>query len=319
LKVSIVIVNYNGKHFLAPCLNSLKRQSFRDFETIVVDNASTDGSTELLRKKFPFVKVIRNATGLGFPEACNIGIAASKGEYVALLNNDAVADEKWLGSLVSYAGKCDSSVASFASRLMLLKKPGFVNSTGLVIAKNGRARDRDFGAALGRPSTYAQDIFGPSAGAALYRRAALEAVKEPGNQYLRGDYFLYYEDVDLAFKLRWAGFGSKYVHDSVVFHHHAGSTGKTPGLPARMSHTNCQRTILRNFTFRMILQNLHRIVLADIMEMGYVFLKCSPMAPFESKFIILTEFFKCRRWHNEMRKRFQADEKRVSVYLMERI
>ncbi len=316
-KVSVIIVNWNGKHFLAPCLNSLKKQTFKDFKAILVDNASTDGSVGLIRKKFPFVKVIQNAKGIGFPEACNIGIAASRGKYVVLLNNDTVADEKWLKTLVSYADRSSPSVASFASRLMFLKKPGFVNSTGLVIAKNGMARDRNFGERVCKASSYPQDIFGPSANAALYRRSTLEKVKEGENQYMRGDYFIYYEDVDLAFKLRWAGFGSEYVHDAVVFHHYTGSTGKTPGFSAWKAHTNRQRTILRNFTLKMILQNLHKIIFADVKEMAYVFLKCSPLAPFESKFIILTEFLKCRKWHNEMRKRFQTDEKAVSRYLQD--
>ena len=318
-KVSVIIINWNGKHFLEPCLESLKRQNFKNFETIIVDNASEDGSIEMLGKKFPHVKVIRNTEGLGFPAACNIGIAALHGKYLVFLNNDTVADKRWLDTLVFHADKSSSSVASFASRLMFLKKPGIVNSTGLRIAKRGRARDRDFGKKVANASAYSKDIFGASANGALYRRLSLEKIKEDAGQYMRGEYFIYYEDVDLAFKLRWKGYSSQYVHNAVVFHHYTGSTCKTPGFSAWKSHINCQRTILRNFTLRMILQNLPRIVFADIKEMGYVFLKCSPFAPFKSKIIILTEFLKWRRWHNEMRKNFRIDEKLVSRYLQDEI
>jgi GT2 family glycosyltransferase len=102
--VSVIIANWNGRHLLAECLDSLKRQTFRDFEVIVVDNGSADGSVDFLREKYSgFAVVLPQEKNLGFGVANNIGIRLARGKYVALLNNDAVADERWLEELVKAA------------------------------------------------------------------------------------------------------------------------------------------------------------------------------------------------------------------------
>jgi len=314
-KVSIIIVNWNGRHLLSGCLDSLKRQTFRDFEVIVVDNGSTDGSVGLLRKKYPWVRVIENKENLGFGHANNVGIAASKSEYAALLNNDIVADKQWLAELVSFAEACPQTVGSFASRMMLYKTPSIVNSTGIVFFKNGGATDRDFGKRMGKGCDLSVDIAGACAGAALYRRKALEAVVEPGNQYFSNRFFMYLEDVDLAYKLQWAGFGCKYVHPAIVLHHHRASSKRNPTLHILSGCLNRQRIILRNFTWKLILLNLHWIVATELLEFPYVFAMCSPLAPFRAKWQILSEFQIHRAWRKKMAKRFGKNEKRVSLLM----
>lgn len=125
--VSVIVLNYNGKHLLPDCLNSLWRQSYphERFEVILVDNASLDGSVEMVRDKFPWVKVIRNQTNLGFGRANNVAIRQTVGDYVALLNNDAVATEGWLRELVKAAegdpriGICTSKILFLHNRLPL--------------------------------------------------------------------------------------------------------------------------------------------------------------------------------------------------------
>ncbi|MFA4983515.1 MAG: glycosyltransferase family 2 protein [Candidatus Micrarchaeia archaeon] len=314
-KVSTIIVNWNGKHLLAACLDSLKRQTFRNFETIIVDNGSTDGSVELLRAKYPWARVIRNKENLGFAQANNIGIAASKGEYVALLNNDVVADRRWLGELVACADACPQSVGSFGSRMMLFKTPNIVNSTGIIFFKNGGATDRDFKKKMGNGCDLSEDIAGASAGAALYRRNALEAACEPGGQYFSSRYFMYLEDVDLAYRLQWAGFGCRYVHSATVLHHHRASSKKTPSLSIWLGCLNRQRNILRNFTWKMILSNLHWMAITELIEFAYVFWACSPLAPFRAKWQILREFQTHRAWHKELARRHGKNERRVSMLM----
>src|SRR5947207_12234201 len=98
--VSIIIVNYNGRHFLAELFDSLAGQTRPADEVIMVDNASSDGSVDFVRERFAWVKVIAWPTNAGFAEGCNIGVANARGEYIGLLNPDSVADERWLAELV---------------------------------------------------------------------------------------------------------------------------------------------------------------------------------------------------------------------------
>src|SRR3954452_4768161 len=98
--VSVIVVTWNGRRHLAPCLEALSAQSFGDFETILVDNGSSDGSDELIEADYPWVRLIRSATNLGFAAGNNTGIRASEARYVATLNNDKMAEPGWLASLV---------------------------------------------------------------------------------------------------------------------------------------------------------------------------------------------------------------------------
>ena len=99
--LSVIIPNWNGKRFLQECLDSLKDQTYSHFETILVDNGSTDGSVEFVRERYgEFVQIIRNEINLGFTGGNNVGIRAARGEYIVLLNNDTWADPRWLEELV---------------------------------------------------------------------------------------------------------------------------------------------------------------------------------------------------------------------------
>src|SRR5829696_8209393 len=116
-RLTVVIPNWNGERFLELCLGSLRDQSFRDFETILVDNGSTDGSLSFVRERFPWVKTIALGGNKGFAKAVNAGIKASATEFVALLNNDTEQDPGWLGSLISAAERYPES-GLFASKLV---------------------------------------------------------------------------------------------------------------------------------------------------------------------------------------------------------
>ena len=314
-RVSIIIVNWNGKHLLTGCLDSLKKQTFRDFEAIVVDNGSSDGSAEFVKAKYPWVRVIENSDNLGFARANNIGIAASKSEYVALLNNDIVADKKWLEEMVAHADSCPPTVGSFASRMMLYKKPNVVNSTGIVFFRSGGGVDRDAGRELDSSCDLSEDVAGACAGAALYRRKALEEVSEPEGQCFSNRFFMYFEDLDLAYRLQWAGFSCKYVHSAFVLHHHQASSKKKPTLAIWQGHLNRQRNVLRNFTWKMISYNMRWLVVTDILECGFVFLVCSPLAPFRAKWQILKEFSTHRAWHKELMRRFGKNERHICMLM----
>jgi GT2 family glycosyltransferase len=229
-RVTVVVVTWQGAHLLGPCLDSLERQTL-PHEVVVVDNASTDGTPGVLAA-YPAVRVVRNATNLGFAGGAHRGLEAARGEWVAFLNNDAVAEPGWLAALVT-AGDADPRVAAVTSQLLLADThPPRVNNAGVVVLPTLYGADRAAGAdpaEVARPA----EVFGFSGGAALVRRSAAVAV---GGFPTR--FFLYYEDTDLSWRLRLAGWSIRYEPSAVVHHLHAASSDASSSLFAFHNERN---------------------------------------------------------------------------------
>lgn len=222
-EISVVMVNWNSKDELRDCLLSLRAQTDRGFEAILVDNGSTDGSLEMMRDEFPEVVLIATGENLGFAEGCNRGIAAATKPWLAMLNNDAVAAPDWIATLRAAVRGADARLGMIQCCIRFKQKPDRLNSTGVHLMPNGNARDRDFDAPLrDEPPS---EIFCPSAGAALYRRSMLDACKLPSGWFDR-DFFMYYEDVDLGWRCRLAGFRAIYLPTAIVFHRFHGSASR---------------------------------------------------------------------------------------------
>ncbi|MGB6033600.1 MAG: glycosyltransferase family 2 protein [Bacteroidota bacterium] len=202
--VSIVLVNYNGRDFLEPCLHSLLDQTYQPIEIILVDNGSTDGSVELAQTRFPSVTIVESERNLGFAEGNNAGFAQANGEYVALLNNDTVVEENWLSTLVDRIRNDD--LALVCSQVITDGVPGefySMNGTLNYLGHNIMRHFRDL-----------TQVFYASAASLLVRRDIL-------NELFPDEYFLYQEDVYLSWKLRLLGHRIAMVPESRV--HHRGS------------------------------------------------------------------------------------------------
>jgi GT2 family glycosyltransferase len=229
-RVTVVVVTWQGAHLLGPCLESLERQTL-PHEVVVVDNASTDGTPDVLAAH-PAVRVVRTSTNLGFAGGAQRGLEAARGEWVAFLNNDAVAEPGWLAALVRTAD-ANPRVAAVTSQLLLAgTRPPRVNNAGVVLLPTLYGTDRAAGADpadVGRPA----EVFGFSGGAALLRRAAALAV---GGFPVR--FFLYYEDTDLSWRLRLAGWSIRYEPSAVVHHRHAASSDVSSALFAFHNERN---------------------------------------------------------------------------------
>jgi GT2 family glycosyltransferase len=215
--VSVVIPNYNGSTWLSPCLDALAGQEFRDFEVVLVDNGSTDGSVALLRERYSRVRLIVLERNTGFAAAVNVGIRAAQGEYVALLNNDTVAKPLWLGALVQTMNSSPEDVVAVASKMLLMDDPARVDDAGDVLSWTGAAQK----VGHGQPATdfvERREIFSPCAGATLYRRSFLE-------QLLGFDerFFAYLEDVDLGLRGRLLGYRYVFEPAAEVLHKGHGS------------------------------------------------------------------------------------------------
>ncbi len=216
--VSINILTYNGQDLIEPCLNSALKQTYKNFEVLVIDNASDD-ETLKRAKNFP-VKTIENKKNLGFATGHNIGIKQSRGGYVLCLNQDIVLDKDFIKHTVEIMEK-DDKIGSVQCKLLKIRdinrpKSKTIDHTGLVILKNRRVIARGQGE-RDKKQYKAEEIFGVDGAAPLYRRKALEDIKI-NNEYFDEDFFMYKEDIDLAWRLRLYGWKAIYEPKAVAYH-----------------------------------------------------------------------------------------------------
>lgn len=217
-RVSVIVVNWNRRALLASCLRSLQQQAGRDFEVIVVDNGSTDGSLELLHSpEFSQVQIIENSRNLGFCAANNQGIRAAGGEYVALLNNDAEPAPGWLSELVN-AIESGPDVGMAASKILLYEDHGVIDKAGHLIYPDGQNRGRGTGERDHGQYDRREETAWPDGCAALYRRSMLEQIGG-----FDEDFYAYADDAELGLRGRIAGWRCLYAPSAVAFHH-VGST-----------------------------------------------------------------------------------------------
>jgi len=223
---------------LAECLKSLEAQTYRNFETIVVDNSGAR-----LVKESERVRVIANDRNVGFGAAINQGLAASSCEFLASLNDDAVASAEWLAKLVACA-ESESKAGMFASEV-LMADTGRLDSAGMSIAADGTSRQRGHDEAAAEYTAKTDALF-PSGSAALYRRKMLDEIGAFEERF-----FLYCEDTDLGLRARWAGWECRYVPGAQVKHRYSHSAGKASIMKAYYVERNRLFMVVRNFPLGM--------------------------------------------------------------------
>ncbi|MFB3882104.1 MAG: glycosyltransferase family 2 protein [Armatimonadota bacterium] len=210
--VSVVVLNWNGAHLLPACLDSVRTQTLHDFEIILADNGSTDGSLELVAERYPEVGIVPLGANLGFSRAVNAGIHSSRGEFVALLNNDTELDARCLEGLVC-AMRGDGRVGMCATKMVYHDDPSIINSAGHECGSDGVVIDIGRGEPDGPRFSEPREVLGACAGAALYRRAMLDEIG-----LFDPDFFISFEDADLNWRAQWAGWRCRYVPSAVVKH-----------------------------------------------------------------------------------------------------
>jgi GT2 family glycosyltransferase len=219
--VSVIIVNHNRASLLSQCLQSLLLQSFREFELLVVDNGSEDTSCALvsgLANRDSRVCLISLDKNLGFGGANNVGFSRSRGKLIALFNNDAVADARWLEHLVSAIGQ-RPEVGMCAGKI-LFYGTNVIDKAGHLIFPDGQNRGRGTGQIdEGQYDQPGETIFADGC-AALYRR---ELIQQTGG--FDEDFFAYADDADLGLRGRWLGWTSLYAPEAVVYHRHSSTSG----------------------------------------------------------------------------------------------
>lgn len=245
----VVVLNWNGKEYLRDCLKTAFAQTYPDYRVVVVDNASTDGSAAIVPDEFPEATLVSLPENLHFARGTNAGIRAALKDpacaYVATLNNDTQVDPEWLAAMMRTAE--EPGVGSVASKLLLMDHPNLLNGAGIRILRDGGAVDRGWLEKDEGQYDRDPDVFGPSAGAALYRREALDSVG-----LFDEDFVAYLEDVDLAWRMRLAGLTSRFASDSIVYHKHSASTAPMSPWKAYISERNRIWNLVQNYPRRYI-------------------------------------------------------------------
>jgi len=223
--VSVIIPNWNGQHHLPVCLNSLRQQQFGAFEVILVDNASTDGSQQLVRERYPEVRLLELAKNYGFASACNAGIrvAHPAAQFVALLNNDTESDPGWLKAIVE-AFDTQPAVGIVASKMMLFDQRDHFHSAGDFVRIDGTPGNRGVWQLDQGQYDVEEEVFSACAGAAAYRRRMLDEIG-----LLDEVFFFSCEDVDLSWRAQLAGWRVLYVPQAVVYHKLKATGGSITG------------------------------------------------------------------------------------------
>lgn len=252
IDTAVISVNWNGKKLIKGCLDSLNKQTYKNFMVVVVDNGSKDGSVEFIEKNYPHVTVIAVDKNLGFTGGNDKGMKfVMKNpaiQYIATLNNDTEVHKDWLSSLVETMKK-NPKAGSCSSKVIYQYDQEFIDTVGIVTYKDGHAMSRG-NREHPRQYTKSAEVFGASAVAALWRREAFEKVGLFDTRF-----FMYQEEVDMAWRLRYAGYISVFVPKAVVYHAHSASAKAFSSLKAYYSERNRIWLVFKNFTICTLLKS----------------------------------------------------------------
>jgi len=228
MKVSVIVVVYNSKKWIKLVFDSILTQTHRDFEILAVICANDDGSKEFLQTNYPSVRILDPGKNIGFAAANNLAIRESTGEFVQLVNPDLVLESNYVAEMLE--AFADPKVAAATGKLLRYnfetsEKLKIIDSTGIVINPSGRARDRGQNQIDSGQLDSQKDVFAVSGAGPMYRRSALKKVKFE-DEYFDEDFFMYWEDVDLSWRLNNAGLKNVFVPAAVAYH------GRTAGQAA---------------------------------------------------------------------------------------
>jgi GT2 family glycosyltransferase len=277
--VSIVIVSWNSAKHLPICLANLQAQTFRDFEIIIVDNGSTDNSIELAESQSfdSVLQVIRLERNFGFAHSNNLGARIARGEWLVLLNADAYPEPDWLEKLL-LAAQQNPGFNFFSSRQIQYDRPELLDGAGDMYHVSGLAWRRYYNHQESEYGKQEEEVFGACAAAALYKR---EDFLQVGG--FDEDYFSYFEDVDLSFRLRLIGGRCLYVPQAIVRHVGSASSGKLSDFVIYHGHRNLEWTYFKNMPSSLLWLYLPLHILMDVYFLLSFLLKGKTSAIFTAK------------------------------------
>ena len=271
-KVSIIVVNRNGRYLLDNCLQSLCDQNYREREIIVVDNGSTDDSVPYVREYFPHCRVIELRRNTGFAGGSLIGCELARGEFIAIINNDTCAKKDWLANLLRPMAQ--NAQVGFCSPKILFDSNNTLDSAGCNWTTGGVGVNRGVGC---HSENYdiSEVVFGASGAAVLYRRQMLDEIG-----FMDEDFFLYDEDTDLSFRAQLAGWKCVYVPTAIVYHKGSATSGRLSDLHVYYHTRNLEFVWIKNMPAGLMLRFAHHKIIQEIGSFCYLCLRHMKWKPF---------------------------------------
>ncbi len=260
MKVTIIIPNYNGRHFMAACLDSLRNQTYRDFQIVIVDNASSDGSLEFLRANYPEAHLLPLDKNYGFSKAVNAGIEYARTPYVILLNNDTAADKDYVSQMVR-AIESAPDIFSVSSKMIQMYHPELIDSTGDLYTVLGWGICRGNGQPVSK-YTVSDRIFTACAGAAIYRRSVFQEIG-----LFDEHHFAYLEDIDIGYRAQIYGYRNIFCSGALVRHVGSGTSGsKYNSFKVKLSARNSVYLNYKNMPAPFLIINALPILAGHIIK-----------------------------------------------------
>jgi hypothetical protein len=272
IAVSIIVVNWNRERLLKDCLCSLSRQSYSNYEIIVVDNGSSDNSVSFIKENFSTVKVIELAENKGFTGGNAAGLNVASGDFIALINNDARAERDWLERLVTPM-LAETDVGICASKIVI-DDAEVIDSAGNGLVTAGVGFNRGLGMGRGHFAS-SELVFGACGAAALYRRRMLDEVG-----FFDDRFFLYDEDTDLSFRAQLAGWKCVYVPDAIVYHKGNATAGRLSDTHVYYHTRNLEFVWIKNMPLGLMLRFAHHKLVQEIGSFCYLCLRHGKWAPY---------------------------------------
>jgi GT2 family glycosyltransferase len=301
---TVIIVNWNGKELIGECLDGMRRQTYRDFSIVMVDNGSTDGSVEYVAHAYPEVTIIQLKKNYGFCLANNLALEEVETEYVVLLNNDVVAAPDWLGCLVA-AMKAYPQAGSATSKFLYYDRPDVIDRAGDGYSRAGAGVLRGRGEPAGRYNRR-EWVFGACGGASIYRTRMLTDIG-----FFDPNFFIINEDVDLSFRAQLMGYRCLYVPEAVVYHRASRSIGYDSPKSVYYGHRNLEWVYLKNIPSVLFVKTLlHHLCYNSIAFVFFLFK--GRLKPFIAA---KKDALKGIRWVMEERRKIQRRKKASDAYI----
>ncbi len=256
ITASIIIPHLNGRHHLPTCLTSLRQQTWADFEILLVDNGSTDGTQAYVREQFPEVTLLELGQNRGFTGACNAGWQAASGDIIILLNNDTEVAPNWLAEIVA-AFRRRPDVGIVASKMLLFDKRDHFHTAGDFYRIDGIPGNRGVWQEDVGQYDVEEEVFGACGGSSAYRWQLLDEIG-----FLDDDFFFSCEDVDISWRAHLAGWKVLYVPTAVVYHKLKATGGDVTG--SYYDGRNFLYLIWKNYPSSLLRQNWRLILKAQL-------------------------------------------------------
>jgi len=309
--VSVVIASYNGRDLLKPCLESVFGQTYKNYEVIIVDNGSTDGTVAFIKKYYPAVKLLFNDTNLGCTIGYNRGIEAAEGEYIATLNNDLRLEPDWMEKLIMVAQK-DGTIGSCASKHLSFHRSEIIDSVGISLHRGMYAFGRGRGEYDRGQYEEQTEVFCACDAAAIFRKKMLDEIG-----LFDRDFFAYHDEVDLGWRIKLSGWKCIYVPGAVAYH----VGGATAGAGSKFVHFYSERnrilTIVKNLPFSLFLRYLPFMLKyeLDILSRVIIFFEWELITARFASFKLLPRMLQKRRF---IQKTKRVSNKQIKKWIQNR-